>query len=89
MTVDRAPVTVIAPDGTTYEPVRLVADETSFTVTDKYGAVIASGAVTSLSAGARIVTIDGPDGRWTGRNLCSCGSRKRALMREWYGTNAA
>lgn len=78
-----APRTAIAPDGTTYEPVRVIVVDGKLTVEDRDGTVLASADVVALTAGSRITTIDTTDGRWTSRTICTCGSRKRALLREW------
>lgn len=81
--LDQAPVTVTGPDGTVYEPVRIVIADGSLTVSDRAGIVLASDTVVGWSGGRRITAISGGAGSWQARTLCSCSSRLRDLRRQW------
>jgi len=85
MNLNDAPRTAIAPDGTTHEPVRVLVTDDKLTVEDRDGVVLATAEVLSVSAGSRITTIETTDGRWVSRSICSCGSHRRSLLRQWYG----
>lgn len=90
-----APVSVTAPDGTVYEPVRAevvphTADDGPWlVVTDRDGEVLATTHVMGpVMGGRRKRSVESVEGTWRIDDICGCSSAKHALLREWRGVPA-
>lgn len=81
--LNKAPLTVTAPDGTVYNPARLLVVDDRLTVEDRDGNVLASDTVVHLGGGTRIITVDAVGGHWHARSPCGCNASGRAALRAW------
>lgn len=90
--MDIAPAALTAPDGTVFEPVRVLVEGQGFHAYDKHGFIVAGDTVISFNYARRNSSIEGTAGRWNVNDLntgCGCNARRRELRREWEEAQAA